>query len=238
VPPARTTLLVELPLRGAGGEPVDLRRTLASHGVASLPPNRVDEERWTLEATLELPRGRARTVVVRAGRDGHARVEDVGDRRLAAADAERLLAAVRSMLRLDEDLSGFYAVAAADPVLAWALAGAGRMLRSPTVFEDVVKTICTTNCAWSATERMVGALVDNLGVEAPDGRRAFPNPAALAEAGESFYRDVARTSGRSRRASPRAKSTSRRSRIGTSRTRRSRRGSWRSRASGRTRRPM
>ncbi len=27
-----------IPLRGPGGEPVDLARTLASHGVASLPP--------------------------------------------------------------------------------------------------------------------------------------------------------------------------------------------------------
>jgi N-glycosylase/DNA lyase len=98
------------------------------------------------------------------------------------------------MLRLDEDLSEFYAAAAQDPALAWATAGAGRMLRSPTVFEDVVKTICTTNCAWSGTVRMVSAMVDQLGVPAQGAatRRAFPSPRALAEAGESFYRDVAR----------------------------------------------
>ena len=30
----------ELPLAGGGGEPVDLARTLASHGVATLPPQR------------------------------------------------------------------------------------------------------------------------------------------------------------------------------------------------------
>ena len=35
-----------LPLRGAGGEPVDLRRTLGSHGVAGLPP-RAGYERFT-----------------------------------------------------------------------------------------------------------------------------------------------------------------------------------------------
>jgi N-glycosylase/DNA lyase len=66
------------------------------------------------------------------------------------------------------------------------------MLRSPTVFEDVVKTVCTTNCAWSATVRMTTALVDHLGLKAPDGRRAFPTPAAMAEASEAFYRDVVR----------------------------------------------
>jgi len=53
-----------------------------------------------------------------------------------------LLAKLRRILNLDEDLSGFYAVAAADADLAWAAAGAGRMVRSPTVFEDVVKTRC------------------------------------------------------------------------------------------------
>ena len=65
------------------------------------------------------------------------------------------------------------------------------MLRSPTVFEDVVKTVCTTNCTWAATERMVGALVSELGRKGPHGR-AFPTPEAMAAADESFYRDVAR----------------------------------------------
>jgi 3-methyladenine DNA glycosylase/8-oxoguanine DNA glycosylase len=39
---------------------------------------------------------------------------------------------------------------------------------------------------------MTGALVDELGVEAPGGRRTFPTPEAMAEAGEPFYRDVVR----------------------------------------------
>src|SRR5206468_6501523 len=98
----------------------------------------------------------------------------------------------RHVLRLDEDLSGFYDAAREDPDLSWVTAGAGRMLRSPTVFEDVVKTICTTNCAWSATVRMATALVVELGVEAPDGGRAFPSPAEMAEADDEFYRDVVR----------------------------------------------
>ena len=180
----------EIPLRGAGGEPVELRRTLASHGVAQLPPQRVDEEAWTLETTLALDGG-ARTVRVTVGRPGYASVEVLG-RAVSARWRARLLASVEHMLRLDVDLSAFYALAAADPELAWTTAGAGRMLRSPSVFEDVVKTICTTNCAWSGTVRMVTALVDELGAAAPDGRHAFPTPVAMAEAGESFYRDVAR----------------------------------------------
>jgi N-glycosylase/DNA lyase len=66
------------------------------------------------------------------------------------------------------------------------------MLRAPTVFEDVVKTICTTTTAWSGTRKMTAALVDNLGSEAPGGRRTFPTPAAMAAADEQFYKDVIR----------------------------------------------
>ena len=179
----------ELQLAGAGGEPVDLWRTLASHGVADLAPNAIDEEERTLETTLALPRGRARTIRIRSGRPGFALVEgnDIG-----ARDGVLLAEAARHMLRLDADLSVFYEVARDDPDLAWTVAGSGRMLRSPTVFEDVVKTVCTTNCAWSATVRMVGALVSELGVEAPDGRRAFPTPEAMAKANAAFYKGKVR----------------------------------------------
>jgi len=100
---------------------------------------------------------------------------------------------VRTILNLDEDLSGFYALVAEDPDLAWAARGAGRMLRTPTVFEAVVKTVCTTNCTWSATIRMVTALVENLGEPAAaGGARAFPTPEAMAAADDDFYRAVVR----------------------------------------------
>ena len=114
------------------------------------------------------------------------------------------MAAVRHVLALDRDLSAFYEEAREDPDLAWSCAGAGRMIRSQTVFEDVVKTICTTNCAWSATERMVAALVEHLGERAPGAPpagphgRAFPTAAAMAGAGEDFYRDVVRAGYRAR----------------------------------------
>jgi len=51
------TLVADIPLRGAGGEPVDFARTIASHGVAELPPNRLDLEARVLETTLPIPRG-------------------------------------------------------------------------------------------------------------------------------------------------------------------------------------
>ncbi len=183
---------VELALEGPAGEPVDLWRTLVSHGVASLPPADVDEEGRTMTVTVPVRGSKPKTIRISEGRRGRARVEILGP---AAGDRVKrgVGETVRRMLNLDEDLSGLYAAAAADDGLAWVRAGAGRMFRSPTVFEDVVKTICTTNCAWSATVRMVGALVDGLG-EQSAGRlgRAFPTPEAMAAAPESFYRDTVR----------------------------------------------
>jgi len=188
---------LEFPLVGGGGEPVDLWRTLNSHGFVDLPPMRVLAEDRALEVTLPLDRGRPRTVRIRSGRDGHGTATVLGPAP-SAAQRQGLLSGLRHVLRLDADLSPFYALAAEDPDLQWVVSGAGRMVRSPTVFEDVVKTVCTTNCAWSATERMVGALVEHLGEPAPGAPatgpagRAFPTPEAMAAAGEDFYRDVVR----------------------------------------------
>jgi 3-methyladenine DNA glycosylase/8-oxoguanine DNA glycosylase len=181
-------------LAGAGDEPVDLWRTIVSHGVADLPPNRIDEDARTLETTVSLPRGQPQTVLVREAPGGKAALSCRSGAKSAAA-----ITAVQHILRLDEDLSGFYAVAREDPDLSWVATGAGRLIRSQTVFEDIVKTICTTNTAWGGTVRMVSAIVEHLGERAPGAPaegpmgRAFPSPAAMAAAPESFYRDVART---------------------------------------------
>jgi len=189
---------LDLPLRGPAGEPVDLHRTLLSHGLISLPPMAIDEGVGTIEVTLPVPGGPPRLVRVQPGKPGYARM-DVAGRAPGARAREALLASVRRILNLDEDLSAFYAVAASDPDLAWVTAGAARMARSPTVFEDLVKTLFTTNCSWALTIKMTSALVASLGEpsagadpEGPRGR-AFPTPEAMAAHDERFYREVVRS---------------------------------------------
>ena len=189
---------LEIPLRGPSGEPVDLWRTIVSHGIASLPPARIDEEARILDITVPVAGSRPRTMRISATGAARAAVEVAGRAPSKASEA-RLRDVLRRILSLEEDLSEFYDIAAADPELAWAAAGAGRMLRSPTVFEDVVKTICTTNCSWALTQKMTAALVEHLGDQAegapPDGPygRAFPTPEAMAEADEDFYREIVRS---------------------------------------------
>lgn len=194
---------IQLPLVGGGGEPVDLARTLHSHGLAALPPLEPIEGETAVRITLPLRGGRARTAELRERKHGFVSVRVVGGAPSAGTLVE-IQALVRRILGLDQDLSDFYDMARPDPDLAWVAGGAGRMLRSPTVFEDVVKTICTTNCAWSATTRMVSALVEHLGPRAPGAPRtgwrgrAFPAPQAMAAAGDDFYRDVVRAGYRGR----------------------------------------
>ncbi|HWH33435.1 MAG TPA: hypothetical protein VNU01_12265, partial [Egibacteraceae bacterium] len=179
-----------LALRGAGGEPVDLARTVHAHGCTTLPPSEVSLDPPALEAVVRPARGKPRRIRV-AGRRGQAVVEAFGPAP-SAAMARELRSLAARLLRLDADLSGFYLLAADDPELAWVTAGAGRIARSASPYEDLVKTLLTTNCAWSATVRMTTALVEHLGEPAVGGGHAFPAPAVMAEAGEDFYRQVVR----------------------------------------------
>ena len=173
--------LGSLRLIGAGGEPVSFSHTIASHGLASLKPSTPSDD-GAYRIALRVDDAAVPLVLRPDG--GEMSIES--SRRLGRRDSVDALAQVRRMFRLDDDLAPFYAIARDDDALRWTTGGAGRMLASPTVFEDVVKTICTTNCAWSGTIRMVGALVDDL------GEGAFPTPERMAKAKESWYRDVAR----------------------------------------------
>ncbi|MFH1263714.1 MAG: hypothetical protein V1495_09780 [Pseudomonadota bacterium] len=104
---------------------------------------------------------------------------------------------VRRMFRSDQDLSGFYryAVKAGRP---WIRTGRmGRLLRSQTVFEDLVKLILTTNCSWSFTRIMTDALAKELGEDLGDGLHLFPNAEALASKNETFFRTKIRSGYRS-----------------------------------------
>ena len=186
-----------LTLKGPAGEPVDPVRSFLSHGLASLPPMTITSSPPAAEVTLPLTSSRPRTVRIVPSTNSSVVVRLMGGA-VGAASQQEIKSLIRRLFNLDEDLSEFYAAAADDPGLSWVTSGAGRMMRSPTVFEDVVKTICTTNCSWSLTEKMVGALVENLGEPSPDAPaegvagRAFPTAEAMASVDEGFYRQVVR----------------------------------------------
>lgn len=166
------------------------RRTVLSHGWYDLLPFELDRETWTLRRVLQIEAASPLTVSIEGAR-GRLVVRAAG--RLGARASAQIARDVRHMLRLDDDMSDFYALVADDDHFNWiARHGAGRLLRSPTVFEDLVKSICTTNCTWALTKKMVTGLVEGLGRETRDGRRAFPTPESMADAPLEFYRDSVR----------------------------------------------
>jgi N-glycosylase/DNA lyase len=170
------------------------KRTALSHGWRSLLPFEFDEAGWGITRVLALDGGNSAPVTVHITFPGDALQVGIARRKPGKRDIAGITRDVRHMFRLDDELGIFYAAVAGDPKFDWIVReGAGRLLRSPTVYEDLVKTICTTNCSWALTTKMVEGMVNNLGQPVPeDGRRAFPTPEAMAAEPESFYRDVVR----------------------------------------------
>jgi len=166
--------------------------TVKGHGWYDLAPFEINEEEGTLNYVIRDSRGAVSEIKMTDREDSIVVDFDRGVSR------ELVRTLVCRILRMEEDYGEFYAAAGTDAGLKWAAAsGAGRMLRSATVFEDLVKSLCTTNCSWGLTKNMVKNLVDSLGEESPSGRRAFPTAAAMAEMDTEFYRSEIRAGYRS-----------------------------------------
>jgi N-glycosylase/DNA lyase len=165
------------------------RRTVASHGWYQLPPFGL--EKWELSRVIDVGKKPPVTIVL-TERKNHVRVRTA--RPLTKSETAIVLRDARHVLRLDDDLEQFYLATAGDPEFAWVgQQGAGRLLRSPTVFEDLVKMICTTNCSWALTLKMVHGIVNNLGRETGDGRRTFPTAQVMASMPLKFFVDEVRS---------------------------------------------
>ncbi len=145
--------------------------TVSAHGWRRLLPFVWNEDALTLVRTEEFG-GQLITLTISAA-DDMVQVEtdrDCGEAELAAR--------VSRMLQLDLPLTGFHAYCRTQPELTGiADCRRGRLLRSPTLWEDVVKVIATTNTTWAQTISMSARLVQEFGREG----RAFPSAAEIAE---------------------------------------------------------
>jgi 3-methyladenine DNA glycosylase/8-oxoguanine DNA glycosylase len=168
----------DLPAR----QPFNFDSVVNSHGWIQLAPFRTDEAGQTLFYTDRLSNGRL--VEYRVGEaPGGVHVE-----------VPEVVGKITWMLGLDLDFASFYKVARGEPKLRQARRLAyGRVLRSPTFFEDVVKTILTTNTLWAATIRMNLNLIAAFGASADGSEaRAFPTPERLASSNAAALRKKVR----------------------------------------------
>jgi 3-methyladenine DNA glycosylase/8-oxoguanine DNA glycosylase len=171
----------ELPAR----QPFNFHSVVNSHGWVQLAPFRFDEATRSLFYTDGLASGRLIEFRMRAAPKG-VKVETPA--RLGKVERLELAQKITWMLGLDLDFSPFYRAARNEPRLRKARRLAyGRVLRSPTFFEDVLKTILTTNTLWAATRRMNLNLIAAFGTSA-----AFPGPERIAASTSAVLRQKVR----------------------------------------------
>ncbi len=163
--------------------------TALSHGWYALPPFSYDKTGQRLSRVLRLGDGTLASATLTGG-NGVIHIEADSAARLTSGQMQAVTRQVTTCLRLDEDFSGFHAEARKHPEFRWIpRAGAGRMLRAPTAFEDVVKMICTTNCTWALTTLMVTNLVQKYGEHLDGPLYAFPVPESIAGSSDRELRN-------------------------------------------------
>jgi 3-methyladenine DNA glycosylase/8-oxoguanine DNA glycosylase len=161
--------------------PKDLKVILFSHGWLVLAPYEYNENPLSLKFPYDTPGGCGLIEIRAAGRHCELVVHR-GSFKTAQKITERVLA-------LDCDLKKTYRLAGADPQFAWFKKRKfGRLLRTPTLFEDCLKTIFSANTVFKRTITMTQKLVALYGTDIA-GYRAFPTPRRLAKVREKEFRE-------------------------------------------------
>lgn len=176
------TLFLETP------QNFDFKRTVLSHGWCQLLPFEFDKESWTLSTVINC--GKPISIKINEAEKGlQIEVKDNLNNKIE----EKILRDVSHIFRFDENLKEFYQLTKSEKHLAWiAKQNAGRLLRSTSVFEDLVKSICTTNCSWALTKIMVKNLVEKLGETSESGKKVFPTAEAMSKMPVEFYKEEIR----------------------------------------------
>ncbi|KAL3635196.1 hypothetical protein CASFOL_019743 [Castilleja foliolosa] len=156
-------VLVELQLDAAAPN-FSLEKAVCSHGLFMMAPNHWDPHSKTLRRPLRLDRDDDETsLMVHISHPSHSihalHLRVLGTRALSPQQQQSLLSQVRRMLRLSEEenkrLIEFHKVHDEAKQM-----GFGRMFRSPTLFEDIIKCMLLCNCQWSRTLNMAQALCE------------------------------------------------------------------------------
>jgi len=153
----------------------DLARDVCSYGYFLLAPNHWDTRRRRLLRVLNLQEGPALASITQPGA-GTLRARF--DRRLARAEHHDARARIARMTALDmgdDEVRAFHKI---DP--RWKKSGRARLFRSPTLFEDIIKTVTSCNVTWPSTVHMNTRLCEVCGRRSPSGAYAFPSAKKLA----------------------------------------------------------
>ena len=168
--------------------PFNFLSVVNSHGWRQLAPFSYDEDSHTLFYVLRLSNGRVIELKMNDGTEGVI----VETEKLDKTERNEVANVVSWVFGFDLDFSRFYIASRGEPKLKHAKKLAlGRVLRSPTLFEDVIKTILTTNTLWTATKNMTLKLVNEYGQSrrGDASKKAFPTPEAIAASSPEFLKE-------------------------------------------------
>lgn len=153
-----------------------LHRDVCSYGYFLLAPNRWTPATRTFTRILLLPTGPATIHITQANTHrpkpgGNLTIH--ASRTINKPELTDLHDSLTRMLRLDENHTHTRAFHKLDP--RFKHVGYARLFRSPTMFEDVIKTVTSCNVTWPNTINMNTLLCHHYG---PGG--SFPTPAIIA----------------------------------------------------------
>ena len=169
----------------------DPNSAVESHGWSRLYPFECADR--VLHWTMCLPRGSATDVRVRWGPQARRLSIQVTAPQVTTSDVVYVRNRVRWMFRADERFDDFWlACAAKKRMVKCSQLKLGAMLRSPDLFEDIIKTLCTVNCTWRNTIAMVQMLCERYGNVSPtnQNRFSFPAPCSIAEQTETDLKNA------------------------------------------------
>ena len=152
----------------------NLARDVCSYGYFLLAPNHWDVDRQHMLRVLEFDDGPSMCIIDHPGATLRARF----DRALDRAEQASARAQITRMLCLDTSHAEIKSFHKADP--RWKKSGVGRLFRSPTLFEDVIKTVTSCNVTWPSTVNMNRRLCEVCGRKSPSGVPGFPSAKKLA----------------------------------------------------------
>lgn len=150
-----------------------LARDVCSYGYFLLEPNEWNPEARRFSRVLSVDRSPVLLTIDQPSESPGGALRARCDRTLTRAQQGDVRRAIARMLHLDgagsaEAVAEFHRV---DP--RFAESGRGRLFRSPTFFEDLVKTVTSCNVAWPSTINMNRRLCEVI-------EPGFPRPAQLA----------------------------------------------------------
>ena len=155
--------------------------TVYSHGWSDLLPFKIDNEKKKLNYSFEISPSRFADIEIYSNTEN----DIIVNSKVHSKYEDSIISKIKRIFRLDEDLAEFYKIAEQHKDFFWIIEkGAGRMLRCATLWEDMVKMLCTTNCTWRLTQIMTETLFKVMGNSA-----AFPTATIIAETDEQFLRE-------------------------------------------------